>query len=96
MIVSAQVMKTRKFESCFPDFVELDELLEYRESFALKDKTEVAAKAAGTPQKDGSPTSASKRKSSSDPRTPQKDAAAAKRKPSADAETKSFKAPKLV
>jgi hypothetical protein len=88
-------MKTRKFESCFPDFVELDELLEYRESFALKDKTEVAAKAAGTPQKDSSPSSASKRKSSADPGTPLKDAAA-KRKPSADAEIKSSKAPKLI
>ena len=95
MIVSAQVMKTRKFESCFPDFVELDELLEYRESFALKDKTKVAAKAAGTPQKDSSPSSASKRKSSADPGTPLKDAAA-KRKPSADAEIKSSKAPKLI
>ena len=95
MIVSAQVMKTRKFESCFPDFVELDELLEYRESFALKDKTEVASKAAGTPQKDSSPSSASKRKSSADPGTPLKDAAA-KRKPSADAEIKSSKAPKLI
>ena len=95
MIVSAQVMKTRKFESCFPDFVELDELLEYRESFALKDKTGVAAKAAGTPQKDSSPSSASKRKSSADPGTPLKDAAA-KRKPSADAEIKSSKAPKLI
>ena len=95
MIVSAQVMKTRKFESCFPDFVELDELLEYRESFALKDKTEAAAKATGTPQKDASPSSASKRKSSADPGTPLKDAAA-KRKPSADAEIKSSKAPKLI
>ena len=95
MIVSAQVMKTRKFESCFPDFVELDELLEFRESYDLKEKTEVAAKAAGTPQKDSSPSSASKRKSSADPGTPLKDAAA-KRKPSADAEIKSSKAPKLI
>ena len=95
MIVSAQVMKTRSFDYCFPETSELDELLEFRESCALKEKAEVAAKAAGTPQKDASPASASKRKSSSDPRTPQNDAAA-KRKPSADAETKSFKAPKLV
>ena len=95
MIVSAQVMKTRSFDSYARDTSELDELLEFRESCALKEKAEVAAKAAGTPQKDASPSSASKRKSSADPGTPLKDAAA-KRKPSADAEIKSSKAPKLI
>ena len=87
MIVSAQVMKTRSFDSFARDTSELDELLEFRESCALKEKAEAAAKAAGTPQKDASPASASKRKSSSDHRTP-KDAAPKR--------AGSFKAPKLV
>ena len=87
MIVSAQVMKTRSFDSFARDTSELDELLDYRESCVRKEKAEAAAKAAGTPQKDGSPTSASKRKSSSDHRTA-KDAAPKR--------VGSCKAPKLV
>ena len=88
-------MKTRRFDAFARDTSELDELLDHRESCVRKEKAEAAAKAAGTPQKDSSPSSASKRKSSADPGTPLKDAAA-KRKPSADAEIKSSKAPKLI